>query len=582
MADGTSRRAPAGRAAAVASSLAVLLAAGPVPAQTLEEAMVDAYDTSPQLGAVQAGLRAVDERMPQALANYRPTARFVGEAGLAHLNASGDTLVGTNDDFSFFSREAYGLRLSQPIYRGGRTSAEIDGAMDAIQAERSKLIDTEQVVLLGAITDFMNIVADQTKVDLTAGYERDSAKYLDDTRGRLKFGAVTATDVSQAESAAARAKADRLTAEGALEVDRTIFQRDTGKAPGILAAPERHPLLPDSEETLLLLAGTQNPQVISAGYTERAAEDDVEVSDGALLPTFSIEGSIMHQSDAARFTTDSGSLVVGRAPITDYRIVGQLVIPLFDGGKSYSISRQARETVSVRQNELDLARRNAEDLAATAWEQLQAVRANIETVKQGIAANEAALDGVTHEASLGQRTVRDVLNAEEALFRSRLSLVDLERDVVVKEYTVAATTGQLTAKALGLPVDLYDPSAHFEAVRDQWFGFESDWSGHRTPLSDAAAPEPRSPQDASPTQWPPAPPASAAPPVVTASAAGAGGIVRYTRDTSIEDLPNEAMEYRRDVSLRADSDGFDERLERDRKKLAEESRAKWMEYGGDD
>ena len=569
--------------------LAASLAAMPAAAQTLDEAMVDAYQTSPQLGAAQAALRAVDETVPQALSNYRPTANLLGEEGAVRLSGTGNNELISGDEFNFFSRDDYGVRVSQPVYRGGRTEAELDSAMHTIESNRARLVNVEQAVLLAAITDYMTVVADQQKVDLTTEYERETAKYLDDTRGRLKFGAVTGTDVSQAESAASRATADRQQADGGLAVARSIYQRDTGKAPGVLTAPKGHPALPATEDELLSTAENESPGVVAAGYAERAAESDVDLADGALLPTLSLDASILHQSDVARFSVASDALVVGRAPATDYRIMAQLIIPIFDGGKSFSVSRQARQIVSQRQSELDLARRDAQNAAAAAWEQLEAIRANETTNREAVAADEVALDGVTHEASLGQRSVLDVVNAQDALFRARMALVDTERDRVLKEYAVVASIGQLTAKSLGLPVQLYDPTAHFEAVRDKWFGFgtfdvgtPSETAPDETETPEVSAVEPA---NVAPSPRPVPVPAAAPGPAPAAPAAGGdGGTVRYTRDTSVEALPNEKMEFRGDAyaSLKADSDGYDERLARSRRKQAAEEHAKWMEYGGDE
>lgn len=598
-ADRASRRSslPVGSGLTWLLPILTLMAALPGAAQTLDQAMVDAYETSPQLAAAQAALRAIDEKVPQALSNYRPSAQLLGEGGLVRLTGLGNTEIATaGDDLSFFSREAYGVRLSQPVYRGGRTGAEIDAAMHEIESARARLVATEQAVLLAAVADYADIVADQSKVELTRGYERDTAKFLDDTRGRLKFGAVTETDVAQAESAAERATADRLAAAGALAVARTIYQRDTGKAPGVLAAPAGHPVLPGTEDELLSAAENDNPAVIAAGYAKHAAEDDIDVADGALLPTLSLDASVLHEADVARFGIESGSLVVGRAPVTDYRIVAQLVVPLYDGGKSYSVSRQARQVASQRQSELDLARRDAQNEAESAWEQLAAVRANVATDRQAVSAFEAALDGVTHEAAIGQRTVIDVVNAQAALFRSRLDLVDAERDQVVKEYAVAASIGQLTAKAMGLPARFYDPTEHFEAVRDKWFGL--GMFDRRAP-SEAPPEEPQTEEGGLPAVAsvtlpeqaagaepavvqargaPPPPPAvEAAPP------SGNGGTTIYSRVTSVAELPNETMEYRNPYgSLRTNSDGYDERTARDRHKLAAEAHAKWMEYGGEE
>ncbi len=77
------------------------------------------------------------------------------------------------------------------------------------------------------------------------------------------------------------------------------------------------------------------------------------------------------------------------------------------------------------------------------------------------------------EAKVGQRTTLDVLNAEQALLNSRVSLVTAQRDRVVASFTVLSAIGQLSAERLGLRVATYDPKVHYDQVRDKWFGLRT-------------------------------------------------------------------------------------------------------------
>ncbi len=85
-------------------------------------------------------------------------------------------------------------------------------------------------------------------------------------------------------------------------------------------------------------------------------------------------------------------------------------------------------------------------------------------------AAEVALAGVREEAKVGQRTTLDVLNARQALLNARVGLVIAQRDRVVASYVALAAVGRLSARELDLDVALYDPTIHYEQVKDKWFG----------------------------------------------------------------------------------------------------------------
>ena len=74
------------------------------------------------------------------------------------------------------------------------------------------------------------------------------------------------------------------------------------------------------------------------------------------------------------------------------------------------------------------------------------------------------------EAIVGSRTTLDVLNAEQALLTSRVTLVQNLAALVNASYSLAQAVGRLTAKDLNLNVPLYDETAYYQAVHDRWAG----------------------------------------------------------------------------------------------------------------
>ncbi|MGB8842785.1 MAG: TolC family outer membrane protein [Aliidongia sp.] len=477
---------------AAVAVIGALFAAHPAKAQTLQDALTNAYNTNPQLLAERANLRATDENVPQALANWRPTVQVTGSEGIQHNASKQDcgkifegfnscanfstpqtqslTTTGsgsppillTNNVFSQnLSPQTYGVTIVQPLYRGGRTEAQTEQALNLVRSERAHLLSIEQGVLLNAVTDYMNVVRDQATLDLNVNNEQVLRRQLEATQDRFRVGEVTRTDVAQAEAAYAAAIAARQAAEGTLQISRSTYERDVGQPPGKLAPPNGVPELPTSRDEATGLALNANPDVVSAQFAQQAAEDNVRLVRGQLLPTWTVNAGIqrLKETGGAGQTLDEMSLTT------------QLTVPLYDGGAFFSQSRQAQQTVDQRRSQVDTARLTASQLAAQAWEQLVSDRGQIVSQRAQIKANEIALDGVQQEASVGSRTVLDILNAEQTLFQSRVNLVASQHDEVVAEFSLADALGRLTARQLNLPVAYYDPEEHFDAVRDKWVGF---------------------------------------------------------------------------------------------------------------
>jgi outer membrane protein len=151
-------------------------------------------------------------------------------------------------------------------------------------------------------------------------------------------------------------------------------------------------------------------------------------------------------------------------------VAAQLSVPIYQGGAEYANIRQAKETLGQRRLDLDTARLSVQQNITQSWGQLTAAKAQIDATTAQVTSAEIALDGVREEARVGQRTTLDVLNAQQALVQARTALVTAQHDRIVASYTLLAAVGSLSAPALGLAVNPYDPNVHYQQVRDRWFG----------------------------------------------------------------------------------------------------------------
>lgn len=431
-------------------------------AQNLLEALALAYANNPTLQAQRARLRSVDEGVPQALAGWRPDVRFTAEAGKLRRRTNATGGFGSGDD----TRTTYngGFRVTQNVYAGGTTEAEITQAKHEVSAERARLMTTEQGVLLDAVTAYMDVFREEAVLRLNINNEQVLSRQLQATRDRFNVGEVTRTDVAQAESRLARATAERIQAEGDLEVGRAFFEQIVGVIPGAVPNPGYPTVLPVEIDEAVSLARDGNPAVISAAYDERAARAFINAVKGELLPSVDLVG------DASR----SRNQGTPDRTVDDITVTAELTVPLYQQGAVSSRIREAIQLAGESQLQVEEARRAAIEDAKSGYEQLLTARASIQSREAEVRAAKIALEGVEQEAAVGSRTVLDVLDAEQELLDAQVSLVRDQHDAIVISYELLAAVGKLTARELGLPVDHYDQKSHYLKVRDRLWGYDRE------------------------------------------------------------------------------------------------------------
>ena len=449
---------------------AILLASAGASAQprTLQDALSAAYLNNPTLQSSRAQLRATDEGVPQALSGWRPTVVLGGGVGYGFGElTSGSNITGVNNGSrgSVTTQQRRDITtasatLTQPIYRGGATRAGTNQADNRVFAQRGRLIATEQQVFSDTINAYVTVIQTQQVLQLNINNEQVLARQLQATNDRFRVGEITRTDVAQAEAALAGARATRQTSEGNLQTARSNYRRYVGDLPDQLVEPQPLKLPIKNQNEASQLASRNNPNVIAALFDAAASRDAIDVAFSQLMPQLSV------QAQGAR--NDNQTIVNQRS--LGGTVLLNASVPLYQGGAEYSRIRQARQTEQQSRRTVDDVRRQSVQQATQAWETLVAARSTIDSTRAQIRANQIALEGVQREAIVGSRTTLDVLNAEQALLNSRVTLVQNLSGLVTASYSVAAAIGRLTARDLNLNVPLYDETAYYNAVRDRLFG----------------------------------------------------------------------------------------------------------------
>ena len=446
------------------------LAFGIARADTLEGALVLAYQNNPSLNAQRAGTRATDENVPQALAGYRPRVNITATGGEQSLSTTSKTASSTIPNGSTYSTSSgynspfsVGLTLTQTLFNGYQTANRTRQAEAQVLASRATLATTGQTVLLNAVTAYMNLLRDEAILDLQRRNVEVLQEQLRQTRDRFNVGEVTRTDVAQSESSLAAGRSQVLTAEANFASSQATYRQVIGINPGKLApgAPVDR-FSPKSLAGAVAVGIGTNPSVAAAQFNVDVALRQVKVNEGALLPNLSLQGSVNKSF--------LGVGVLSTMESYNASLLGTLTVPVYQGGGEYSLIRQAKETLGQNRLNLDVARDQVRQSVVQAWGLLQAAKANIEATQAQVQAAEIALNGIREEARVGQRTTFDVLTAQQTLVNARVSVVTAQHDRVVASYTLLAAVGRLQPEVLGLHVPVYRPQVHYEQVRDAWAG----------------------------------------------------------------------------------------------------------------
>ncbi|MGH6849296.1 MAG: TolC family outer membrane protein [Methylocella sp.] len=438
--------------------------ASPGRAETMSGALVRAYAGNPDLNQQRAGVRATDENLPRASAAWRPTANANAQYGYNRL----DNTFATGRLAPLRANTAgstYGLTVTQNLFNGNRTVNGVRQAESNIFGARETLRNTEQNVLLDGATAYMNVLRDIAILDLRKNNIIVLQQQLRQTVDRFAVGEVTRTDVAQAESSLATGRSDYFTAQANLKTSIAEYRQVIGVQPTRLE-PARtiESLLPHTLGVAVQLALAEHPQVQAALDAVDAAALQVKLVEGELYPTVNLVGSVQNNYNY---------LGIPGERFFNASIVGQLTIPIYQGGEVYARTRQAKETLGQARLQADVQRDSVRAAVVSSWGQLDSARAVVQSSTASVKSNEIALDSIRQEAEVGQRTTFDILFQQQLLLNARVALVTAERDRVVASYAVMAAIGRLSAANLNLSVTQYDPTIHFDQVKDKWIGLRT-------------------------------------------------------------------------------------------------------------
>lgn len=430
------------------ASTAVALSLGfSASAETLTDAFIKAYRTSPLLESNRASLRALDENVPQARSQRLP-----------QVSATADARLQTDvQEFPFDDLYAAGLNAQLLLFDSGQTRAAIESARFSIASGRASLVGVEQEVLFNAVSAYTEVLQALEFLRLAQNDVRVLDEQVEATRNRFEVGEVTRTDVSQTEARLAGSRGNLVDARGNLELSRQAYLAAVGSLPGQLDAVPPLPALPGSIAEAEQLALRQHPDVIAAQFSERAALADFDRARAASRPSITAGTGVDYSGQHSLAPQGDDSF--------DVSVELNGSVPLYSGGANSSLIRQAQQLLEQRKFQVQETGREVIQEVNNAWSQLLVARALIVANREQVVAAQIAFEGVTEEARLGARSTLDVLDADQERLQAEAEVVRSRREEYVAAYSVLRAIGLLTVRHLDLGIETYDPDVYYTQVQ---------------------------------------------------------------------------------------------------------------------
>ncbi len=455
--------------------LAVLPATVPATAGTLREALTEAYRTNPTLTGARAGQKVIDENVPLAKAQGRPDAQAQASYTENVYNSS------SAQTFTNARSLTIGPTISVPLYNGGAVKNAVKAAETRVDAGRANLRATESSLFSAVVGAYMDVIRDEAVVSLNRAQVGVLDVNLQATRDRFEIGDLTRTDVAQSEARLATAISGMESARAQLIRSKEIYIQLVGSPPGELEAPPPLPNLPATPDAAVEISLANNPDLKSAQVQREAAIYDRKGANASRLPVVGAftSGSYSNALGSSQFNGSSANVDQSQ---TSAQFGIRATIPLYQGGEPAARIRQAQARLSQAQEAEIAAERDAISQTRASYASWRASNEVIASSERAVAANELSLEGVRAENSVGNRTILDILNAEQELLNSKVQLVTARRNAYVAGFTLLAAMGRAEARDLGLDGGaLYDPAEYYETVQGAW----NDWSTRPEPTAQA-------------------------------------------------------------------------------------------------
>ncbi|BBC70975.1 conserved hypothetical protein [Altererythrobacter sp. B11] len=417
-------------------------------AETLGEAIVEAYQFNPNVQASRARNRAADERVARAEGEFGP---FIsGSASYDYnyrrLRTNGE-LAPAEHGFT----PTFGVTLSQPLFTSGRLSSQLRIAEANYGASTADMRAAELNLLANVIIAYASVLRDQNLVSIARENLDLLGDQLGQTQARFDARYATRTDLDQTRNRLLTGQAQLELAEGNLRASRNAFRNLVGHYPDDLAPLPQLPGLPQSLEEAEDMGLRFNPVLEAARFDSRAARAAVGLARSDAGPQVTLQGT------AARTPLSIENDAVRQF---DAQARIEVTMPLYAAGRIAAGIREAKQSADAANQVEEQVTRDVREDIASAWDRLSANRRASPAYAEAVTAAETALQGAREQQLAGQLTALNVLDTARDLLNSRQAKASVDAQLYIQHAILLAAMGQLSPGRFGPMTPEYDPDSY--------------------------------------------------------------------------------------------------------------------------
>ena len=408
---------------------------------TLIDALNQTYQNNIQLNAERENIKASEEDVNIAKADYKPSLTLSGSKSIEDTNkltnqSGGDATINDVDPFST------SIKLEQTLLDFGR-GLTLKKNMTALDLAKAQLVKKEQDILHNAIYAFTNLIFARETLSINSKNLNLLIRQVENDKIRRDRGQITNADLAQSESSLAGAQAQFAKAKSDLLISKLNFENIIGKIsdPNKLEKNSNAIVsLPLTLDDALNLSKQHNPDILIAKLDLEKSEKDLAISESDLKPTASLSLERTYTDDLSS-TVDEKEQDVLKATLS---------WPFYSGGKKRSTINKNSSLTTRKRLLLDDAVRTNETNVASAWSSLQSSESFLNSVKVQVSAAKIANEGIAAEYERGSRTTLDVIQSNALLLSAQISLANSEKNYLMAQYSLLKAVGLLNSQYLKL------------------------------------------------------------------------------------------------------------------------------------
>lgn len=416
-------------------------------AMTLEEAVQQAIDTNPEVGAASGNRRAIEQELRQARSFYLPQLDVTAEVGPSRIEDSTTRRSG-GDDYANGSREVYRATLRQRLFDGFETDSQVAREKARLRSAAHSVYDTAEFLALNVVNQYLEVQRQRQLLEIAENNVDVHEEILELVRDRLDRGAGSTADVSQTQARLFQARSTITQREQDLQDAVARFRRLVGQPPGQLEDVDApRDAMPQNERAALEVAVENNPQIRARQADVEAATAGIDVAESDLYPSVNLEAQSSYRDE-----TDGAQTYEH-----EHRVMLQFEWTLFAGGRNVAARNEAIERASQARSERMNVMREVREELRRSWNALRAERRRFNEQQRVVASNLETRDAYRDQFQVGQRTLLDVLDAENELFTARGQLATARINRVFAQYRIIALTGNLMPTLGAQPPETASP-----------------------------------------------------------------------------------------------------------------------------